>query len=69
MSKKLARELLEQFTPLNPVVVLLPTEARSIFGEFYKYDLPKYCAQHNLTCYFVPSTMMYVILSEECKPA
>lgn len=55
------------FEPLRPVVVVTVLQARKLFGELYKYDLPKWCKKNNFKCFFYPPTMVYIILPTEAK--
>ena len=56
------------FNPLCPARIVSFEEAAEIFGELYKYDFPKWCAENKLHCFFYPPTMTYVIMPQDCKP-
>lgn len=63
MSKKIELEL----DPMNPVSVLLSFQAAELFGDMYKYDLPKWCAENGYRCFYKPETLVYIIIPKNLR--
>jgi len=56
-----------EFNPLYPVIVLSQEEAHEKFGDMYKYDFPKWCAENNVQCFYYKSTMLYILIPKEAQ--
>jgi len=59
------KKVLLDFDPIAPIHVISSMTARELFGKMYKYDLPKWCAQKNMHCFYYPPTCVYLIFPND----
>ncbi len=58
---------LKTFNATDTVHELFAATAAELFGKYYKYDFPKWCAENNLRCFYKPEILVYIIFPKEYK--
>ena len=57
-----AEAMLDSITPLHPVLEVPDEVAERVFGEYYRYDLPKWAVRWGPLCYRIAETRTYLLL-------
>lgn len=65
--KPMVNKIEIEFDPTNPVLMYSSMQVEQYFGEHYKYDLPKWCKQNKVRCFYYPPTKTYILMSDSVK--
>jgi hypothetical protein len=50
------------FSVFEPAVFIQAAQIEEVFGEYYKYDFPRWCKENKYRCFYKPETRVYIVL-------